>query len=157
MTDMQIVCPIRVAHFDELTPGQQALVTAARSATGRSYAPYSNFHVGAALLLESGEIVTGANQENAATPSSMCAERSAVYYAGAQHPGDPLRAIAIAACDESGNEVTQPISPCGACRQALLEYEKLAGAPVEVMLAGKNEIYIIPSVRSLVPLAFTEV
>lgn len=156
MTDRQIVCPIKVAHFDELTPQQQALVSAARSATERSYAPYSNFHVGAALLLDDGEIVTGANQENAATPSSLCAERTAAYYAGAQHPDTPMRAIAIAARDTSGREVERPISPCGACRQALLEYEKLAGAPMEVLLAGRDEIYIIPSVKSLVPLAFTD-
>lgn len=156
MTDRQIVCPVKVAHFEELTPQQQALVSAARSATERSYAPYSNFHVGAALLLDNGEIVTGANQENAATPSSLCAERTAAYYAGAQHPGTPMRAIAIAARDTSGHEVESPISPCGACRQTLLEYEKLAGAPMEVLLAGRDEIFIIPSVKSLVPLAFTD-
>lgn len=156
MTEKQIVCPIRVARFDELTPEQQELVSAARSATEGSYAPYSNFHVGAALRLADGEIVTGANQENAATPSSLCAERTAAYYAGATHPGVAMRAIAIAARDTSGKEVKQPISPCGACRQALLEYEKLAGTPMEVLLAGRDEIYIIASVTSLVPLAFTD-
>ena len=156
MTDMQIVCPIRVAHFDELTPGQQALVTAARSATGRSYAPYSNFHVGAALLLESGEIVTGANQENAAFPSGTCAERSACYYAGANYPDAHFDMIAIAAIGTDGLETAVPTAPCGACRQALLQYETIAGHNVRVILVGRETIYIVPSVRALLPLTFAE-
>lgn len=156
MKEHDIVCPVREVEFDELTPAQQELVTAARIAVKGSYAPYSNFHVGAAIRMADGEIISGANQENAATPSSICAERSAAYWAGANRPGVAMRAIAIAARDAAGLETAEPISPCGACRQALLEYEKLAGAPIEVLLIGARTILILPSVRSLLPLAFTE-
>lgn len=143
------------AKYSELTPVQQQLVDDARRATQRSYAPYSHFRVGAAILLSDGSIVTGANQENAAFPSSTCAERTACYYAGANHPEAKFEKIAIAARGTDGSEVEQPIPPCGACRQALLEYEKLAGHDVEVILAGKDSIYILPSVKSLLPLSFT--
>ena len=137
---------LTAAGYDELTERERRLVDAARAAVEGSYAPYSNFHVGAAVLLDNGEIVKGANQENAATPSSLCAERTAAYWAPAN----------VAAPDASGREVEAPISPCGACRQALLQYETLAGHDVKVILAGSREIYIAPSVKSLLPLAFTE-
>ncbi len=156
MKHLDIVCPVIEADFSELSPAQQELVTAARIAVKGSYAPYSNFHVGAAIRMADGEIIKGANQENAATPSSICAERSAAYWAGANRPGMAMKAIAIAARDERGNEPAQPISPCGACRQALLEYEKLSGGPMEVLLVGADKIYVIPSVKKLVPLAFTD-
>ena len=114
--------------------------------------------------MENGEIVTGANQENAAYPSGTCAERTAAFYASAQYPGVGMRKIAIAAWTalhtdtqsdfESGYQLN-PISPCGACRQALLEYETLYG-PMEVILYGREKIYILPSVKSLLPLCFTE-
>lgn len=156
MKKLEIVCRAEVKTIDELDAADRALVEAARNAVDGSYAPYSNFHVGAAIRLDSGEIVCGANQENAATPSGLCAERTAAFWAGANRHGEPMRAIAIAARDASGAEVEEPISPCGACRQVLLEYEKLAGAPMRVLLAGRDHIYIIPSVRALLPLAFTE-
>ncbi len=151
-----ITLRLTVADYAELSETDRALVDAARSAVSCSYAPYSNFHVGAAIRLDNGEIVKGANQENAATPSSLCAERTAAYWAHANYPDARFRAIAIAARDGSGREVVAPISPCGACRQALLEYETLAGTNVKVILVGAGEIYIAPSVRSLLPLAFTE-
>lgn len=147
---------LAAAGYDELTERECRLVDAARAAVEGSYAPYSNFHVGAAVLLDNGEIVKGANQENAATPSSLCAERTAAYWAHANFPAARFEAIAIAARDASGREVEAPISPCGACRQALLQYETLAGRDVKVILAGSREIYIAPSVKSLLPLAFTE-
>ena len=147
---------LTAAGYDELTERERLLVDAARAAVEGSYAPYSNFHVGAAVLLDNGEIVKGANQENAATPSSLCAERTAAYWAHANYPDARFEAIAIAARDASGREVEAPISPCGACRQALLQYETLAGRDVKVILAGSREIYIAPSVKSLLPLAFTE-
>ena len=118
--------------------------------------PYSRFNVGAAILLSDGNIVTGANQENAAFPSGTCAERTACYYAGANYPDAHFEKIAIAARGTDGLEVVQPIPPCGACRQALLEYEKLAGHDVEVLLAGRDEIYILPSVKALLPLSFSD-
>lgn len=156
MTTRDIVCPVTVAAFDELDSADRELVTAARIAATRAYAPYSHFHVGAAVRLDNGEIITGANQENAASPSGLCAERTALFYAGANHPDRAVRTIAVAARDTAGREVAAPISPCGACRQVMLEYEKLAGAPVRVILTGRDEILILPSVRSLVPLAFTD-
>lgn len=155
MKNIDITVPVVAAEYDELTPMQQKLVDEARRATLRSYAPYSHFCVGAAIMLSNGEIVTGANQENAAFPSGTCAERTACFYAGASHPGAQFEKIAIAARGTDGNEVEQPIPPCGACRQSLLEYEKLAGHDVEVILVGRNTIYIVPSVASLLPLSFS--
>ena len=147
---------LAAADYDELSERERLLVDTARAAVEGSYEPYSNFHVGAAVLLDNGEIVKGANQENAATPSSLCAERTAAYWAHANFPAARFEAIAIAARDASGREVETPISPCGACRQALLQYETLAAHDVKVILAGSREIYIAPSEKSLLPLAFTE-
>ena len=131
-------------------------MTRAREMTSKSYAPYSRFCVGAAIALSNGEIVTGANQENVAYPSGTCAERSACFYAHAQYPDAKFVEMAIAARGTDGEFVTEPISPCGACRQALLEYETLAGANVPVLLAGQDVIYKLQSVKSLLPLAFTD-
>lgn len=156
MREITITTNIIEARYDELSDIDRRLVDDARSATARSYAPYSKFHVGAAILLDNGEIITGANQENAAYPSGTCAERSACYYAHARYPEARFTAIAIAARGTDGNEVETPVSPCGACRQALLEYETLAGHDVRVILAGRDRIYILPSVRSTLPLAFSE-
>lgn len=155
-TDFTITLHVRVVGLSELGEADRRLCEAAVAATAGSYAPYSRFHVGAAVRLTGGDIVTGANQENAAFPSGMCAERTACYYAHAQHPDLSFEAIAIAARDSSGQLTRDPVSPCGACRQALLEYEVLAGRPVRVMLVGADSIYEIPSVSSLLPLAFTE-
>ena len=156
MREITITTNIIEARYDELSDIDRRLVDDARSATARSYAPYSKFHVGAAILLDNGEIITGANQENAAYPSGTCAERSACYYAHARYPEARFTAIAIAARGTDGNEVETPVSPCGACRQALLEYETLAGHDVRVILAGRDRIYILPSVRSTLPFAFSE-
>ena len=157
MADRQITIPYTQASYEELSAADRYLVDQARSATQRSYAPYSRFHVGAAIRLDDGTIVTGANQENAAFPSGTCAERTACFYAHASHPDTPFNTIAIAARQEGGaEEIASPISPCGACRQALLEYEMLAGHPVRLILVGRDYVYIIPSVKSLLPFAFTE-
>jgi len=142
--------------FDELTEKERDLVRLARQATYRSYSPYSHFSVGAAIQLDNGEIICGSNQENAAFPSGTCAERSACFYAHARYPEAKFETIAISARGTDGEEVTNPISPCGQCRQALLEYETLAGHDVRVIMAGAERIYIAPSTRSLLPLAFTE-
>lgn len=155
MKQLQIVTPILSSGYDELSPEERALVDAARAMTRKAYAPYSRFSVGAAIMLDNGVTVTGSNQENAAYPSGLCAERTAAYYANANYPDARFTAIAIAARDTSGEEIADPISPCGACRQALAEYEQLAGKNVKVLLAGKNAVYILPSVKSLMPLAFT--
>lgn len=156
MTQKDIVTTINVATYDQLSSDDAALVAAAREATSRAYAPYSRFHVGAAILLSNGEVVTGANQENVAFPSGTCAERSACFYAHARYPEARFVKIAIAAVGTDGLEVAQPIAPCGACRQALLEYETLAGCDVPVILCGREKAFILPSVRSLLPLAFAD-
>jgi cytidine deaminase len=153
---LEIQIPIQVVEYAELTDLEKNLVEQARKATFRSYAPYSKFSVGAAIALDNGTVVTGANQENAAFPSGTCAERSACFYAHAQYPEAKFKAIAIAARNNTGNEVEMPISPCGSCRQALLEYETLAGHNIEVILAGAKEIYKVQSIKALLPLAFTE-
>lgn len=144
------------ASYDELDERQRVLVDRARAATAGSYAPYSNFRVGAAIRLSNGEIVSGANQENAAYPSGLCAERTAAFYAHATYPDASFEAIAIAAIATDGNEIVDPVAPCGACRQSLLEFETLAGKDVEVILVGSRAIYILPSVKSTLPFAFTE-
>lgn len=156
MTRKDIVTTVEVTAYDELSASDRRLTELAREATTRSYAPYSRFHVGAAILLDNDEIVTGANQENVAYPSGTCAERSACFYAHARYPEAKFRAIAIAAVGTDGKEVAEPVAPCGACRQALLEYEMLAGAPVRVILCGRDKCFILPSVSSTLPLAFSE-
>ncbi len=156
MKDITISIPLKVLTYDELDSKQRRLVYLAREATHRAYAPYSHFNVGAAILLSNGEIVTGANQENVAYPSGLCAERTACFYAHASYPDAQFEMIAIAARGTDGKELTTPISPCGACRQSLLEYETLAGKDVPVLLVSATDIYQLPSIRSLLPFAFSE-
>lgn len=155
MKDIQITVPVTEYAYGELTDAQRGLVDLARQYTFNSYSPYSHFSVGAAIRLDNGEVVCGANQENAAFPSGTCAERSACYSAGALFPGAKFESIAIAARGVDGEPTVAPCAPCGACRQALLEYEVLAGHDVEVLLVGRDVIYRLPSVKSLLPLAFT--
>lgn len=163
MKEKEIKITVIETTLDELQPEDRRLVDEAREATRSSLATYSGFHVGAAILMANGEIVTGANQENAAYPSGTCAERTACFYASARYPGVAMRKIAIAAWtrnhapeEADWEECFQalPISPCGACRQALLEYEHLHGQ-IEVILYGRDRVYILPSVASLLPLSFT--
>lgn len=156
MKHFDITIPVTEVTFDELTQGDRDLVEAAREATTRSYAPYSHFHVGAAIRLDNGEIITGANQENVAYPSGTCAERTAAFYAHATYPDAVFRAIAIAARGTDGEFVADPVAPCGACRQALLEFETLAKDNVRVILVSAGRVFVLPSVRALLPLAFSE-
>jgi cytidine deaminase len=147
---------IRVAEYDhpeELQPEQEALVRRAMEAAGNAYAPYSSYRVGAALLLENGEVVTGNNQENAAYPSGLCAERVAVFYAGAQYPGVPVRKLAIAAMQNNRFQ-EQPAAPCGGCRQVLYEKEMQGGKPMEVILYGSLKIRVLRQAADLLPLPF---
>lgn len=154
MKEKDFVLRIQQLQREELDTSLRMLVEKAEAMTTTAYAPYSNFSVGAAIMLEDGTVVTGSNQENAAFPSGTCAERSAAFYAGANFPDKTFSVIAVAARDEKGNLTQQPISPCGGCRQALLEYEKRAGRDVKVILTGRDYVYILPSVKSLLPLAF---
>lgn len=143
-------------RYDELAEPDRRLVELARQATQRSYAPYSHFHVGAAAALENGETVCGSNQENAAFPSGTCAERTAIFYANAQYPNSAVLTLAIAARDRNGRFADAPISPCGACRQVLIETEFRQKRPLRMLLCGETEIYEIESARQLLPFAFDD-
>lgn len=145
-----------IKQEDELTQEETKLLDEARRATYRSYAPYSHFSVGAAVELEDGTIISGSNQENAAYPSGLCAERTAVFYANSRYPDLAIRRICIAARDTEGNNLQRPISPCGACRQVLLEAEQRAKHPIEVMLYGTKGIFCIHSIKDLLPFCFDE-
>lgn len=156
MKQFVIEIPVEVLSYDELPLSDRELIDAARAARRGAYAPYSHFSVGAAIRLSNGVIASGANQENAAYPSGTCAERSACFWAAANYPDNTFEAIAIASLDTEGREPAEPTAPCGACRQALLEYEVRAGRNVPVLLIGADKIYRLPSVQSLLPLAFTK-
>lgn len=137
----------------EMDPQDQALVAAARQAQKSSYAPYSHFNVGAAVLLADGTVVPGSNQENAATPSGLCAERTAMFAAGAQHPGVPMVGLAIVGGPDYGI-CDEPATPCGACRQVMAEYQKLGGRPMSVILAGGKAIWKFDRVEDILPFIF---
>lgn len=152
---LTIATTLKVYQSDaDLETQDLQLLQKAREAANKAYAPYSNFYVGAALLLENGEIVTGNNQENAAYPSGLCAERTAVFYASSQHPHVKIRTIAVAYRSEN-TSYTDPISPCGACRQVLAEYEVRAQSPIRMIMASQTgKIYIAESIESLLPVMF---
>lgn len=138
----------------ELPAEVQDLMRHAVEAREKAYAPYSKFQVGAALLLDNSEIITGSNQENASYPSGLCAERTAIFYAGAKYPQAKINVIAISA--KSLNYVVEtPIPPCGACRQSIAEYEVKQKSPVEIYFMGeKGEIVKSNSLAELLPLVF---
>lgn len=141
---------------EELPEDELRLVEAARAATQASYAPYSHFSVGAAVLLADGTVVQGSNQENAAFPSGTCAERCAMFYANAAHPDQPVRAIAVAARKSDGRFTATPVPPCGACRQVLVETEFRYGRPFTVLLYGTDGICRLKSPSDLLPFRFDD-
>jgi cytidine deaminase len=154
MKTLTIETTIKVYAYHELSTEERKLTESALEATYRSYAPYSNFHVGAAVLLENDVIVTGTNQENVAYPSGLCAERTALFYANSQYPDVPVKALAIVARDANDVAKHDIISPCGACRQVMVETEKRFGKPMRVLLCGAEEVYVAESASSLLPLSF---
>lgn len=140
----------------ELSAEDNALLEQARVALGSSYAPYSRYHVGAAVRLANGKIITGNNQENMAFPSGLCAERVALFAAAAANPGVAVTTIAITARSESF-PVTEPVPPCGSCRQAMMEYEILSRQRIRIILAGETgKVIVIEGIDRLLPLAFRE-
>jgi len=140
--------------ISELPISIQELMNKAHVAREKAYAPYSNFRVGAALLLDSGEIITGNNQENAAYPSGICAERVAVFYTGATHPKASIVSMAITARSLK-NKTTDPIPPCGACRQVLAEYEVKQNNPIAIYFMGESgKVVKANSIKDLLPLIF---
>lgn len=154
MTEKNITTKVQVLAYNELNQEDKNLVDLAKEATKSSYTPYSHFNVGAALLLDNGVMIKGANQENAAF-AGICAERSACYNAGANYPGVGIKKVAITAF-QNGDFVKEPCAPCGVCRQALLEFEVQARHPMEVILIGRDTIYRLESIKSTLPLSFTE-
>lgn len=154
MKPLTHTCHYVLCTYDELTAADRQLIDAAKDATRRSYAPYSHFHVGAAVLLADGTVVTGTNQENAAHPSGLCAERTTLFYAGSTHPDTAVVSLAIAAFT-NGAFTTNPIVPCGACRQVMLETEQRYNHPIRTLLYGTEGIYLIEGgTRELLPLTF---
>jgi cytidine deaminase len=154
MKQVKIEIPYDVLSIDELSEEVHSLIDAACDATKGSYAPFSKFHVGAAVLLDNGVVVLGSNQENSAFPSGLCAERTALFSAGANYPGHAVRALAIAA-ETGGSFLQEPITPCGACCQVLSESEHRAGTPIDIYLYGEAHVFHLRGVRSLLPFAFS--
>ncbi|TKG96131.1 cytidine deaminase [Puteibacter caeruleilacunae] len=139
--------------LDELSTGDALLVEKARTAAADAYAPYSKFNVGAAILLDNGEIITGNNQENAAYPSGLCAERVALFYANAKFPESAVNAVAITA-STGGALVENPVKPCGSCRQVLSETTHRFGKPIRLILDGSEKIQVVEDSDFLLPLSF---
>jgi len=157
MGKQKIISEINYDLYDsvsELSGEDQNLLKDAIEATETAYAPYSNFHVGAAVLMENGEVVKGSNQENAAYPSGLCAERVALFSASAHYPGTKIKAIAITAHFKDLPELLS-VSPCGDCRQVMAEYEHRFHANIRLIMTGdKGKIVVIPSIKTLLPLMF---
>lgn len=155
MKHQKIECNFNIFESIEELPKQvQKLIQLAQNARDRAYAPYSNFLVGAALELDNGEIISGNNQENAAYPSGLCAERTAIFYASSKWPDSQIIRMAITA-GSAHKKNTNPIPPCGSCRQALVEYEQKQKAPIELYFMGnEGEIVHSDSVENILPWVF---
>ena len=157
MTNKEIkIAFTEYAGAAEMEAEDRTLVEKAIEATKHAYAPYSNFNVGAALLLDNGEIVTGSNQENAAYPSGLCAERTAMFYASSQYPQHAILKIAIAAT-QGGVLCGNPATPCGSCRQVMAQYQLRGGKPMQIILAGSEKILKFEKVDDLLPLIFDSI
>ena len=157
MTNKEIkIAYTEYASLDELSAHDRILAEAAIEAVATSYAPYSNFNVGAAVRFNDGEIVKGSNQENAAYPSGICAERTALFYASASRPGVSMNALAIAAA-QNGELLKDPVTPCGACRQVMAQYQTKSGIPMKVLLIGAQKIWKFEKVDDLLPLIFDSI
>ena len=157
MTNKEIkIAYVEYDCLEQLDSKDLELAQAAIEATALSYAPYSNFNVGAAVLFEDGVIVKGSNQENAAYPSGMCAERTALFYASARRPDKAMTAIAIAA-GQNGKICEMPVTPCGACRQVMAQYQTKSARPMEILLVGAKKIWKFNKVDDLLPLIFDSI
>ncbi|MDR1813721.1 MAG: cytidine deaminase [Tannerella sp.] len=149
---MTIELNFSVLCNEDLSPSDAHLREAALEAASRAYAPYSHFNVGAAVALADGNIVTGNNQENIAYPSGLCAERVALFAAGASYPDTPVTAIAIIAV--SNGVIQDSVSPCGVCRQTLIETQTRYKTPIKTLMCGANQTIISHSATDLLPLCF---
>lgn len=144
---------VEMYSFEELEASKQQLINKAKEQVLKAYAPYSEFHVGAAVELENGEIFAGSNQENSAYPSGLCAERVAMFFANAQYPNVAVKTLAIAAYTD-GNFLEEPVTPCGSCRQVLLETEQRFEKDITILLYGSKHIFQLDNVKQLLPLCF---
>lgn len=154
MKELELITKVSIYDWDELSDSDRELVETAKRATTTAYAPYSNFFVGAAARLDNGIIVQGSNQENAAFPSGLCAERTTLFHANAQYPQQAVTDLAVAAyCN--GKFLKSPIPPCGACRQVMLGVEERYNRPLRVLLYGEDGTYVVRTVKELLPLQFT--
>ena len=143
-----------IANYDHLTDIEKTLFDKAKTVRVQAYAPYSNFWVGCAVLLENGEIITGSNQENAAYPSGLCAERTTIFWTSANFPGVKIRKLFVIGAPKEALTST-PIPPCGSCRQSILEYESKQKEGIEIYFASLDgEIYKTKSIRDLLPFSF---
>lgn len=156
MEKLELKSTIQVCSMEELTDAEKHLIELAIEATGRSYAPYSHFCVGAAVRLANGVEILGCNQENAAYPSGLCAERTALFAAGAQYPDEPVEMLAIAARGTDGELTDEPTGPCGSCRQVIIESETRSHGRIKILLYGRRCVYVINGIGQLMPLSFTE-
>ena len=155
MKTINLNIAIKHCQLDELSVADRELIEQAMKATDNAYAEYSHFYVGAALRLASGRIVIGANQENAAFPSGLCAERTAVFSAQANFPDQSIEALALVARNDNGL-IDNPVTPCGACRQVLLGVEERYGLPMRILMYGKSGVYSVGSAKDLLPLSFVD-
>lgn len=157
MTEKEIKIDFKeYKSIDELEKEDKELAQAAISAMQGSYAPYSHFNVGAAVRIENGDIVKGANQENAAFPSGLCAERTAMFAAGAAYPDKAMTSIALAG-GVMGRICATPATPCGACRQVMAQYQAKSGKKMSVLMIGKDKIWKFNSVDDILPLIFDSI
>lgn len=153
MREINLTTKIAVYPLVECSEMEKKLIEAAKEATKKAYVPYSEFRVGAAALLENGKIISGNNQENAAYPSGLCAERTTIFFANATYPDQKVEAIAVAAWYK-GKFTDDVITPCGGCRQVLLETENRFNSPIKILMYGNEEVYVLNSVKDLLPLSF---
>jgi cytidine deaminase len=154
MKEIQLEFKVKLYQsIEELPEISKKLILLAREAAGRAYAPYSGYHVGATVLLENGEIITGNNQENAAYPSGLCAERTAIFYASSRYPGIAIRTLVVSTLAED-QRLGEFAKPCGSCRQVIAEYEDLAGKPIEIILDGSSAIAVVNGIDTLLPFRF---
>ena len=151
----QIVINYDVLTYEQLSEEDKALVENAKKASLYSYAPFSQFYVGCAVLLENGVTITGNNQENASFPCGTCAERSTIFYAHSNYPDYAPVAIAITARQKDGEFIDTPLPACGACRQALLEMEQIYKRPLKVILYSTGKTFILHSIHDMLPLQFS--
>jgi cytidine deaminase len=153
MKEMMLQTKVTTCTLEEMDSSMRELVEKAKAMTQNAYCPYSHFHVGAAARLADGQIVAGSNQENAAYPSGLCAERTTLFAANANNPNTPVEALAIA-CYTQGHFTKDAASPCGACRQVMLETEHRFGKPMQVILYGEDMCYVFDSAADLLPMNF---